>query len=123
MRSSCLPILSYCLEGVNLLKSLAASLEFVGRELCTKYSMFRTLPVQKLFCNLPISNETDPSELRFYHYLYCNDVCGDDNLWYVAHATKRRFIDELFWSYRVCVTGYMPSYYRALWSAFTDHIV
>ena len=72
---------------------------------------------------LPISYQIDLCKLRFYHYMYCNHVCGDDIVWYVAHATKRRLIDEFFWSYRVYVTGSMPSYYRAVWSAFTDHIV
>jgi hypothetical protein len=83
-RSFCLPILFYGLEGVNLAKSLAASLEF-----CWSRVMYKIFNVSDsasaetiLFYMgiLPISYQIDLCKLRFYHYMYYNHVvmtlCG-----------------------------------------------
>jgi hypothetical protein len=107
--------------SVNLSKPLAASLEF-----CWSRVMYKIFNVSDSVCAetilfymgiLPISYQIDLCKLRFYYdkFMYCNHVCGDDIVWLLAHATKRRFTDELFWSNRVHGTGSMLSYYRAVW--------
>jgi hypothetical protein len=84
--SFCIPILFYGLEGVNLRKSLAASLEFCWAR--AMYKIFNVSdsayaePILFYVGILPISYQTDLCKLRFYHYnMYCNHVCDDDIVW------------------------------------------
>jgi len=51
-------------------------------------------------------------------------ISGDEIVWHVANAAKRRFIDQLVCSYRVgpmaYISGSVTSYSKALWSELSD---
>ena len=123
-RSFCTPILSYGLECIFISKSLAASLDF-----CWSRVMYKIFNISESACadsilyfmgHLPLLYQLDLCKLRFYHYMYCNYLSGDDIVWHVANAVKRRLIDQLFLTYRVYLRGSVASYCRAVWSELSD---
>jgi hypothetical protein len=120
--------LSFGLEGINLTKSLAASLEFCwSRAMYKIFNFSDSACVETILFYMGIYRSltkliyvSSGSTTICIVVIYVGmTLCGT----LYAHATKRRFIDELFWSHRVYITSSMPSYYRAVWSAFTVHIV
>ena len=126
-QSFCAPILFYGLECVFMSKSLAASLDF-----CWSRVMYKIFNISQSACaetimfymgHLPLSYQLDLCRLRFYHYMYYNYLSGDEIVWHVANAVKRRLINQLFCSYRVYILGSVASYSRAVWSELSAHVL
>jgi len=126
-QSFCAPILYYGLECVFMSKSLADSLNF-----CWSRVMYKIFNISESACaetimfymgHLPLSYQLDLCRLRFYHYMYYNFLSGDEIVWHVANAVKRRLIDQLFCSYHVYISGSVASYSRAVWSELSDRVL
>jgi len=92
-------------------KSLAASLHF-----CWSRVIYKIFNISESACadtiifymsHLPLSYQLDLCRLRFYHYISYNFLSGDEIMWHVANAVKRRLIDQLFCSYRIYIFGSM----------------
>lgn len=127
IQSFCVPILCYGLECVFMSKSLAASLAF-----CWSRVMYKIFNISESTCSesimfymghLPMSYQLDLCKLRFYHNIYHNFLSGDKIVWHVAHAVKRRLIDQLFCTYCVYIRGSVASYSRAVWSELSARVL
>jgi len=65
-----------------------------------------TEPIMFYRGNLPLSYQLDLCRLAGFGYIIAyvlgyNFLSGDEIVWHVANAVKRRLIDQLFCSYRL----------------------